>query len=93
MPSRSLIIAMILLAALSSAYLTGRVQGRAALQARLDAATMQAQAAALETSKALAVAEQARRAISAQMEDAANADPVAVPVCLSADRVRRLSAR
>jgi hypothetical protein len=84
-----LVIFMVLIVAV---FGTGWVKGRAALQARLDAQMAQAQTAALETSKALAVAEQARRTLSAQLEDAANADPIAVPECLSPGRVRRINA-
>ena len=83
-------IALAIIAALGLAYGVGRHQGTAALQARLDAATVQAQAQAAETSKALAAAEQARRGLSQQLEDAANADPVLVPMCLSVERVRRI---
>lgn len=91
--TRSLSLALLMLAALGAAYLTGRVQGREALQGRLDAAIVASQAAAAETTKALAVAEQNRRAIAAQLEDAANAQPVTAPACLPVERVRRLAVR
>jgi len=41
----------------------------------------------------LAAAEQEARLLAQALEDQAYADPVAVPVCLSADRVRRLKLR
>ena len=86
-------LALALVLAFASGAGIGWVKGRAALQARLDAQTIQAQAAALETSKALAVAEQARRTISAQLDEAANAQPVTSPACLPVERVRRLNLR
>jgi hypothetical protein len=89
--TRSVTLALLLLAALGAAYLTGRVHGREALQAKLDADLVAAQAAAAETSKALAVSEQNRRTLAAQLEDAANAQPVTSPACLPIERVRRLN--
>jgi len=86
------ILAVAFLALLGAAYVYGHHAGTASLQARLDAAAVQAQAADMETAKALAVAEQARAALSQQLQDAANADPVTVPVALPATRVLRLQA-
>lgn len=91
--NRTIAIVLVLAAAVGAAYLTGRVHGKAALQARLDAAVIEAQSTALEASKAIAAAEQSRRALSQQLEDAANAQPVASPACLPADRVRRINLR
>ena len=54
-------------------------------------ALVQAQADA-EATRKLAAAEQEARLLAQALEDQANADPVAVPLCLSADRVRRLDA-
>lgn len=91
--TRLALAVLAVLAALGLAYGTGRHQGRAALQASLDAAQVKADAAAAEMARALAVSEQNRRAVAAQLEDAANAQPVAADACLPADRVRRLNAR
>ena len=79
------------LALLGAAYALGHRQGTAALQATLDAATVQAQAQAMETAKALAAAEQSRRALSQQLEDAAYADPVTAAACLPVSRILRLN--
>ena len=85
-----LITAAIILGILGGTFFAGDRYGRQSLQARLDAATVQAQAQAAETAKALAVAEQTRRALSQQLEDAANAEPVSSPACLGISRVLRI---
>lgn len=83
----------IIAAVMALVFGAGWFKGRAALQARLDAVQVQAQAAALEATKALAVAEQQRATLSQQLEDQANADPVSVPAALPVERVRRLNLR
>lgn len=89
MPYR-LIAALALAVALTGgAYLKGRADNEAKHTA---AALVQAQADADATRK-LAAAEQSARLLAQALEDQANADPVAVPMCLSADRVRRLNLR
>ena len=74
-------------------FWAGDRHGAGRVQAALDAATVAAQAQAMETAKALAVAEQARRALSQALEDAANAEPVTVPAALPLSRVLRLQQR
>ncbi len=88
-----MIVSVALLALAVAAYGRGVHDGRAALKAALDAATVEKQAAQSEATKALSVAEQARRRLSTQLEDAANAHPVTAAACLPAERVRRLSLR
>ena len=85
-----LIAALALAAALTcGAYLKGRADNEARHTAT---ALVQARADA-EATRKLAAAEQSARLLAQALEDQANADPVAVPVCLSADRVRRLKLR
>jgi len=89
MPYR-LIAALALAVALTGgAYLKGRADAEARHTAT---ALVQARADADATRK-LAAAEQSARLMAQALEDQANADPVAIPVCLSADRVRRLNLR
>lgn len=84
------IAALALAAALTGgAYLKGRADNEARHTA---AALVQARADADATRK-LAAAEQEARLLAQALEDQAYADPVAVPACLSADRVRRLNLR
>lgn len=71
----------------------GYVKGGRDNEARhVAAALVQAQANA-DAARKLAAAEQEARLLARALEDQAYADPVAVPVCLSADRVRRLNLR
>lgn len=89
MPYR-IIAALALAAALTGgAYLKGRADNEAIHTA---AALVQARADA-EATRKLAAAEQEARLLAQALEDQAYADPVAVPLCLSADRVRRLNLR
>ena len=90
--TRYITFALVVMAALGAAYVTGHRHGTAALQARLDAATVQAQAQAAETARALAVAEQKRARLAQALEDQASAEPVTVPVCLGPSRLRRINA-
>ena len=86
-----LIIAALVLAGLTGAQ--GYRMGSAANEARhVASALAQAQADAVAARK-LAAAEQEARLLAQALEDQAYADPVAVPVCLSVDRVRRLNLR
>ena len=71
----------------------GYVKGRADNEARHVALALSQANAAAETARQLAAAEQQARLMARELEDRAYADPVAVPVCLSADRVRRLNLR
>jgi regulator of protease activity HflC (stomatin/prohibitin superfamily) len=85
-----LIAALALAVALTGgAYLKGRADNEAR---HIAAALVQARADADATRK-LAAAEQEARLLAQALEDRAYADPVAVPMCLSADRVRRLNLR
>lgn len=86
-------IAAALLAVLASVYAWGRHDGRVLLQASIDARAVKQAAADAQANARLAIEEQRQREISHDLEDQAHADPVAVPVCLSADRVRRLNLR
>ena len=86
-------LALAVLALLASAYGWGRHDGRALLQARIDAVAVQQAAADAQASARLAADEQRARDLARSLEDAAYAEPVTVPVCLSVDRVRRLNQR
>lgn len=70
------------LALLGAAYGLGRVQGRAALQARLDAAQVKADATDKADMRDLALAEQAIRRTATHTEDAIHAAPDLSGVCL-----------
>lgn len=86
--TRLLIAVAACLALLGAAYAIGHRQGTAALQARLDAATVAAQTAAAETASKLAAAEQARRAQAQAFEDQLNALPDTGAVCLPSEWLR-----
>lgn len=73
-----------------SIYAKGRVDGKAALQARYEAAQEAAREATAKLEAARLIAQAERDRLARELEDAANADPVLVPQCLSPDRVRRL---
>lgn len=90
--TRYALIAALLVAFASGIYGKGRMDGKAALLARIEAASEAEREAVakMETQRLLIEAERDRMA--RQMEDLANADPVLVPQCLSVDRVRRLDA-
>lgn len=70
-------------------YTTGSNRCETA-HALASAASEKARAAALSD---LAAAEQRNRLMALELEDAARAEPVQSPACLSADRVRRLNLR
>ena len=72
---------------------TVAVYSEADREARHVALALSQANAAAETARQLAAAEQTARLMARELEDRAYADPVAVPVCLSADRVRRLNLR
>jgi hypothetical protein len=86
--TRSIALALLMLAALGAAYLTGRVHGREALQAKLDAAQVRADAAAANDTRELAKAEQAARAASQSFEDQLYAKPDTGGVCIPDGWVR-----
>ena len=88
-PYRVIAAVALAVALTGGAYLKGRADNEARHTA---AALVQARADA-EATRKLAAAEQSARLLAQALEDQANADPVAVPVCLSADRVRRLNLR
>ena len=90
--TRYALLAAALMATHASAYAWGRADGKALLEARLAQEREDARAAmiTLEAARLAAVADRALLAL--ELEDATNADPVTVPVCLSPDRVRRLNA-
>lgn len=89
--TRYALIAAVMMATHAAAYGCGRADGRAAIEARL-AQEREAAREAMAKSEAARLAAVAERAVmAAELEDTANADPVAVPVCLSPDRVRRLN--
>lgn len=86
-----LIIAALVLAGLTGVQ--GYRMGSVANEARhVASALAQAKADAVAARK-LASAEQEARLLAQALEDQAYADPVAVPQCLSVDRVRRLNLR
>ncbi|MGV8987835.1 MAG: hypothetical protein ACOH2H_16295 [Cypionkella sp.] len=86
--NRSIALVLAVLGSLAGAYWFGGHQTAVAMQARLDAASVRAQAAAAETTKALAAAEQSRRQISQQFEDELNAQPDNGLVCIPDGWVR-----
>lgn len=75
------------------AFGSGWILSQKLFQAKLDAQMVAAQEQALETSRFLAAAEQARLQLSQQLEDQANEAPVTAPACFPVDRVRRLNLR
>jgi regulator of protease activity HflC (stomatin/prohibitin superfamily) len=89
--NQTMIIAAILM--VLGAGVAGYVKGRADNEARHVALDLSRAKAAAEAARLLAAAEQEARLLARELEDRAYADPVAVPVCLSADRVRRLNLR
>lgn len=90
--TRYALLAAALMATHAGAYGWGRADGKALLQARIaqEREAAREAMAKIEAARLAAVAE--RALIAAELEDEANADPVAVPQCLSPDRVRRLNA-
>lgn len=88
-PYRLIAVLALAVALTGGAYLKGRADNEAR---HIASALVQARADA-EVTRKLAAAEQEARLLAQALEDQANADPVAVPVCLSADRVRRLRSR
>lgn len=89
--TRYALIASVLVALFGLAYAKGRIDGNAALQARIAAAVEgEREAAAKLEAQRLAI-EAERDRLARELEDEADADPVAVPQCLSPDRVRRLN--
>ena len=91
--NRMLLFTAAVLLSLGAAGWTGWHFRGVSDQAALDAAKVAAQAQAAETARVLAVAEQERRALSQQLEDQANADPVTTTAALPRARVVRLNAR
>lgn len=86
--NRAAAMAALFLIVLGSAYARGRIDGKHALQSRLDAAQVQADAATAETSRALMIAERTRREQAQQFEDQLNALPDNGAVCVDAGWVR-----
>ena len=83
----------VLIGAITVSFGSGWILSNKLFQAKLNAMTISAQEQALESSKALAIAEQIRQELSYQLEDAANAQPVTSSACLPIERVRRLNLR
>ncbi len=71
----------------------GYLKGGADNEARHTAAALEQASRVASATADLAADEQLRRLAGQAMEDQANADPVAVPMCLSVDRVRRINLR
>lgn len=86
-------LALAVAALIAAAYGWGRYDGHTLLQASIDAASVKQAVADAQASARLAAEEQRARDFARSLEDAAHEDPVAVPVCLSVDRVRRLNLR
>ena len=86
-----LIIAALILPALIGWQ--GYRMGGADNEARHTAAALQQAARDAAATADLAADEQLRRIAANALEDAAHADAIAVPVCLSVDRVRRVNLR
>ena len=85
-----ILAALVLSVALLSA---GYIKGRADNEARHVALALAQAEADARAARKLAAAEQEARLMARELEDRAYADPVAVPACLSAERVRRLRLR
>lgn len=71
----------------------GYLKGGADNEARHTAAAREQAARDAAATADLAADEQLRRLAGQAMEDQANADPIAVPQCLSVDRVRWINLR
>jgi hypothetical protein len=69
----------------------GYIKGGADNEARHVATALKQAVRDADATRALAAAEQKARLLARELEDLAYADPVAVPECLSVDRVRRLN--
>lgn len=69
----------------------GYIKGRADNEARHTVIALKQASDAADRAQDNAADEQLRRIAAQSREDEANADPVAVPQCLSVDRVRRLN--
>ncbi len=81
-------------------WLHGHYTGRTGCETRAALAQAEAERAAWRAAEAASRKEAARLAVEAErdalareLEDAANADPVAAPACLGPERVRRLNLR
>ena len=90
--SRTAIVIAVLLATHGAAYTWGRGHGRSAVEARIVQERDAARVAVARSEAARLAAVTERALLAAELEDAAEAEPVTVPVCLSPDRVRRLNA-
>jgi coproporphyrinogen III oxidase-like Fe-S oxidoreductase len=86
-----LVTGALLLAVGASA--AGYMKGRIDNEARHVAAELKQAEADAEATRKIAAAEQEARLLAQALEDQAYADPVAMPACLSVDRVRRLQLR
>lgn len=84
-----LILAVLLLA--FGAGAGGYIKGMADNEARHTAMALKSASDAIARARDVAADEQLRRIAAQSREDQANADPIAVPMCLSVDRVRRLN--
>lgn len=94
------ILIIAVLASIGGAYAFGRHDGARLNKAARDAAILIEVTARDQLAARLAAAEAARlrdanrvRLLTQALEDQAYADPVSVPQCLSADRLRRLNRR
>ena len=88
----SVILTVVLLVMLGGTGFFSYRAGEAHVQAQIDAARVERDAAVEEAARKLAASEDARRAEAQRMEDKANAEPVSVPVALPPSRLRRINA-
>lgn len=88
--TRYALIAALLVAVAGGLYGKGRVDGKAALEARIERAEAAARESRAKMEAQRLAIEAERERFATQLEDEARADPVLVPQCLSPDRVRRL---
>ena len=79
-------------ALIGGALLFGYKRGVADCRAEFQARELAHIEAGRKLDQARRAAERARDALSRQLEEEAHADPVSVPQCLGAGRVRRLNA-
>lgn len=81
------------LAVISGLWMHGYKTGRDRAQAAYELTAAKAMTAQIKALNELAVVEQRNRLLALELEDAARAEPVQSPACLSRSRVLRLQTR
>ena len=90
--TRYLIFAAAVIALLGGVALFSYRAGEAHVKAQIDAAKVDALNSAADAAIRLAAAEQEKARLARELEDAANQEPVSVPVALPPSRLRRINA-